>query len=120
MSKDNVDERRSHVRFTLNAECAFKFETGQIVEGYINDISIGGVFMLLDHSPDPSLWMNKEGEISIYCDCDGKTVTIEAICRVVRAKDNGIGIFFQAMDNDSKKNLSAVTGYLRKLINAGA
>lgn len=117
MSKDVVDERRAHVRFTLNAECAFKFETGQIVGGYINDISVGGVFMLLDHSPDPSLWMDKEGEIFIYCDCDGQRVTIEAVCRVVRAKDNGIGIFFQAMDKDSKKNLSAVMGRLRNLLN---
>ena len=112
MSNDNFYcEKRKFIRLELNARGHVTFEDGTHYEGPIRDISIGGAFLETDQIAAHRL--NEIATASISTDLDQVTRTIEGMCKVARVTEDGVGLFFHAMDKDCKMYFADIIRQIR-------
>ncbi|MBT4838727.1 MAG: PilZ domain-containing protein [Methylococcales bacterium] len=112
-----VEEKRKCIRYNLNATSEITFQDdGKTCQGDIRDISVGGFFIELDNRLSPTD-NNRLVEFHIYADiCSTKTIVI-GDGRIVRVTAEGIGIFFEVITDEQKKQLHKIISELRHLMN---
>jgi hypothetical protein len=110
---NNTDEKREFIRYSLKATGSVSFE-GKIFQGTVSDISIGGIFLLLD-SPLADDDVNKECEAVLIVDIEDEEKKVEFVSRVVRVNSEGVGLYFVDMDQQSKDFLHDIIVELRSL-----
>lgn len=101
MSLSRVEERRTHVRYSFKAKARLTLPKGSI-SGYLNDMSMGGVLLLLESGISQED-INSKGEIVIYC---GEDTIIKATCKIVRLHEGGAGLCFSQWMKISVTHLS--------------
>lgn len=111
----NHKDRRKYIRYVLQAEGRFVLESGSSYVGLVENISIGGYFMLIDGPPNESC-IDEHGIATFSAYVEDAKLTVEAFGRIVRTTPNGIGVFFESMDTENKKRLHLIVKQFHKLI----
>lgn len=97
---DDLCEKRKYIRFKLKATGSVTFEDGVQHEGAIRDISVGGAFLeVADVDGDR---LNQIATAVITTEIQGEMRTIEAMCKIARVAEDGLGLFFHVMDKYCK------------------
>jgi c-di-GMP-binding flagellar brake protein YcgR len=113
MHNDNLlIEKRKYIRLQLQAVGQITFEDGTHYNGLIRDISIGGIFIEI-----PLIGQDKLNSLvvaSIQVDTQGSVKSIDALCKIVRVSDDGVGLFFHVMDELCKEDFSDILREIRK------
>lgn len=107
-------EKRSHIRYVLEATARFTLESGAEISGAVENISVGGIFLLTDH-PVTEDKTNVLGIVVIGAFINDLEVTVEAQSRIAHVTPKGVGIFYQSMDNSNRKSLGSIVKELRRL-----
>lgn len=100
MADDFYCEKRKYIRFKLQARGSVTFEDGTQYDGTIRDISVGGAFLEIDGVAKERL--NQTATAVIVTQLSDEERSIEAMCKIARVADDGLGLFFHAMDKYCK------------------
>ena len=108
----SVEEKRRFIRFRLLAHGTVSLENGDTFSGTLRDISIGGAF--IDISGFPVERQNEEVATHIEVSIDGQKHIIDAHAKVARVAIDGVGLFFNDMDKQSKATFSQIMKKIRE------
>lgn len=108
---DKFCEKRKYIRYHLKAKGSVTFEDGETHEGSIRDISVGGAFLDVDGVDRARL--NQTATATIITQLHDETRSIEAMCKIARVADDGLGLFFHAMDKYCKMDFVDILREIR-------
>jgi hypothetical protein len=106
-------DKRQHKRFTLHAQGKVIFDDGKVYEGLVKDISVGGLFLELPRYAPSDI--HSVVAVRVQLDIAEIQKVIEAECEIARLTEDGIGMFYTLMDDESKHVLHEVLIQKRKV-----
>lgn len=104
-------EKRQYIRYHLKARGSATFDDGERYEGAIRDISVGGAFLVVGGVDQARL--NQTATATIITQLHDETRSIEAMCKIARVADDGLGLFFHAMDKYCKMDFVDILREIR-------
>ncbi len=90
MQNNRLEERRAHIRYQLKLRARLVLESGQEYAGYLKDISLGGTYLLCQHTVTEQE-LNSIGNVTVFTLQD----EFSGSCKLVRIGSDGIGLLFK-------------------------
>ncbi|MFT6908049.1 MAG: c-di-GMP-binding flagellar brake protein YcgR [Oleiphilaceae bacterium] len=113
MTNDDLNtEKRKYIRQQLRATGLITFEDGSQYKGAVRDFSIGGTFLETPNIGQDQL--NVVVVASINVEIQNSVRTIEAMCKIARVADDGVGLFYHSMDEHTKQDFIDILKEIRK------
>ena len=100
--KTSGAEQRGATRYPAQGEFTLTLDGGELVhQGQLKDVSDSGVFVKMGTPPSESC-VNKNGEMTLVSQVDGKVMKITGDVRVIRVTARGVGLYINAIDRQAR------------------
>lgn len=97
-------ERRQHVRIHFERSVQVEFFTEVFNDCQVRNVSLGGMFVIGQFSRD----LDDKCYVNLVQRGNNTYLTLQALAKIVRQDDNGIGLQFTAMSFESLMSLEMI------------
>jgi len=105
--------RGEYPRYEFRAECLLRLSHGKSFRGETTNISTDGIFLQTEN-PVPGCEADQPGHLEIVALLQDQQFRVSTPCRTVHVHTHGIGIQFESMGKEARKDLDRLVSALRK------